>query len=67
MRRAMVARAYGRGKAWRSVPRLFVANLVALLAARRAAVRYARWLTGGAVAWDKTAHHFPDIADLPCR
>ncbi len=64
VRAAMVARSYGRREALRSVPRLFVANLVALLAARRAAVRYIRLLRGGRVVWDKTAHHFPTAADL---
>ncbi len=59
MRTTMVARAYGGREAARSVPRLFVANLVALLAARRAVMRYIGLLRGGRLHWDKTAHHFP--------
>lgn len=65
MRWALVRHAYGRGEAWRSIPRMLVGNLVALLAARRAVVRYAGTLRGRPVRWDKTAHHFPDIAGLP--
>ncbi|WP_294325470.1 glycosyl transferase family protein [uncultured Sphingomonas sp.] len=65
MRWALVRRAYGRGEAWRSIPRMLVGNLVALLAARRAVVRYAATLRGRPLRWDKTAHHFPDIAGLP--
>ncbi len=65
VRWAMVRRAYGRAEAIRSIPRLMIANLVALLAARRAIVRYAGTLRGRPVLWDKTAHHFPTAADLP--
>ncbi|WP_294321853.1 glycosyl transferase family protein [uncultured Sphingomonas sp.] len=65
MRWAVVRLSYGRGEALRSIPRMLVGNLVALLAARRAVVRYAAGLRGRPVRWDKTAHHFPDIAELP--
>lgn len=59
MRYTMVGRAYGRGEALRSIPRVFVGNFVALFAARRAVMRYAALLRGRPVRWDKTAHHFP--------
>ncbi len=65
MRATMVARRYGRWEAMRAVPRTFVANLIALLAARRALGRYITLLRGGVVRWDKTAHHFPMPSDLP--
>lgn len=42
----------------RSVPRAVASNIVAILAARRALVLYARWRRTGAVRWDKTAHEF---------
>jgi adsorption protein B len=65
MRWALVRHSYGRDEAWRSIPRMLVGNLVALLAARRAVMRYAATLRGRPVRWDKTAHHFPDIAGMP--
>ena len=55
--------AYGPVEAALSLPRSVIANLVALLATRRAIVRYIAMLRGGAIIWDKTAHRFPD--DLP--
>lgn len=55
-------RAYGVIEAAWSLPRALVANLVALLAARRAIVAYARMLRGGALHWDKTPHVFPHTA-----
>lgn len=39
--------------------RMIAGNLIALLAARRAAIRYAALLAGRAPQWDKTAHAFP--------
>jgi adsorption protein B len=63
MRAAFVRRAYGwREAAW-SLPRVFVGNFVALLAARRAAFLYVRMLTGGVPLWDKTDHQFPGAAE----
>ncbi len=67
VRAVLVARNYGMREAVRSVPRLLVGNYVALLAARRALVRYLRSLRGTALVWDKTAHHFPTAADLAGR
>lgn len=56
---------YGWREALWSVPRAFVGNLIALLAARRAITRYIAMLRGGAPVWDKTAHDFPDFARAP--
>lgn len=62
MRALFTGLAYGaRAAAW-SVPRAFVGNLVALLAARRALVRYIVMLRGAPPVWEKTAHLFPDDA-----
>jgi adsorption protein B len=54
----------GRTYGWRvgllAVPRSFVANLIAMLAARRALVLYIAMLIDGVPRWEKTAHAFPD-------
>ena len=61
-RALFTGQAYGwREAAW-SLPRAFVGNLVALLAARRAVTGYVRSLRGGVLVWDKTRHVFPDDA-----
>ena len=60
IRASFTGAAYGRIEAMLSVPRLLVANLVALLAARRALAIYLPTLRGQRPVWDKTAHHFPD-------
>ncbi len=51
--------AYGGREALWSVPRVFVSNLISLLAARRAVTRYVAGLRGRTLVWEKTAHHFP--------
>lgn len=58
-RALFTARAYGAVEAAWSLPRLLVANLIALLAARRAIVGYVAMLRGAPPRWDKTAHVFP--------
>ena len=62
MRMAFTGAVYGWREALWSVPRAFVGNVIALLAARRAITRYVAMLRGRAPVWDKTAHAFPDIA-----
>jgi adsorption protein B len=64
MRFACTARCYGRREAMWSVPRFFVGNLIALVAAPRALVRYVGMLRGDVLVWDKTVHEFPDAAGL---
>ena len=59
MRALFTGAAYGIGEAIWSVPRALVSNLIALLAARRAIVRYVAMLRGRAPVWEKTAHVFP--------
>ena len=59
MRVGFTSAAYGwRGGLW-AIPRAFVGNVIALLAARRAMLRYVAMLRGAPLAWDKTAHVFP--------
>ncbi|MFM2410894.1 MAG: hypothetical protein RL481_1722, partial [Pseudomonadota bacterium] len=55
MRCAMVWSIHGPKQALLSVPRSFVANIIAIAAARRACVTYLRLVFGGRVKWDKTA------------
>ncbi|WP_332793646.1 hypothetical protein [Sphingomonas sp. RB3P16] len=63
----LISRAYftGASYGWReaawSLPRAFVSNLVALLAARRAMVAYVGSLRGTTLKWDKTRHVFPAV------
>ncbi len=56
MRGHFTARWYGLREALISVPRAFVANVIAILAARRAVALYWRMLRSGEVVWDKTDH-----------
>ncbi|WP_448662438.1 glycosyltransferase family 2 protein [Sphingomonas sp. CJ20] len=60
VRAGFVGRAYGWREALWSVPRVFVANYIGLLAARRALGLYLALLRGGAPKWEKTAHEFPE-------
>lgn len=56
VRALFTASAYGPWQAILSVPRLLVANLIAILAVRRALYLHDR---GGPRVWDKTRHIFP--------
>ena len=60
MRFSFVAASYGFVEGLRSVPRVIVSNLIAIMAAREALARYARARRTGAMEWGKTAHVFPD-------
>lgn len=62
LRAVCTGHAYGWREALWSLPRALVANLIALLAARRAVTGYVRSLRGGALVWDKTRHVFPDVS-----
>lgn len=57
MRFAFTAREYGPGEALRAVARIPVANIIAIMAGRRALFAYIGSLAGAAPAWDKTHHH----------
>ena len=65
MRFSFVSGAYGWREGLRSVPRVAISNIVAMLAARRAIFRYFKVRRSGTVSWDKTAHAFP--ADVPAE
>ena len=56
---------YGWREGARAVPRAFVANIIAMLAARRAIILYWRMLRSGQVIWDKTEHWASDMAGDP--
>ena len=56
MRAGFTTAAYGLGEGLRSIPRTLIANLIAVLAARRALLAHS---AGGAPKWDKTRHIFP--------
>lgn len=61
MRIGCTARDYGWRQAGWSLPRFFVGNLIALIAAPRALHRYWKLLRGAPLVWDKTSHVFPDL------
>ena len=60
MRACFTAAAYGFGEGLRSIPRLVIGNVIAMLAAARAIALH---VGGGAKRWDKTRHIFP--AEIP--
>ena len=54
---------HGTGQAFLSIPRTFVANIIGIVAARRACWNYLLLIFGGTLCWDKTTHmHFPGKA-----
>jgi bacteriophage N4 adsorption protein B len=57
-----VTRLYGFLEGIRSIPRMVVGNVIAILAARRAIFLYARMLRNRTTIWEKTAHKFPNSA-----
>ncbi len=59
VRSLFVGHAYGWRQALRSVPRTAIANIIAILAARRALAVYVGLLRGTPLLWDKTQHRFP--------
>ncbi|WP_373486687.1 glycosyltransferase family 2 protein [Blastomonas sp.] len=59
MRALFTGRQYGVREAFWSVPRMFVGNIIAVMAARRAVAAYAASLRGAPLPWDKTRHHIP--------
>ncbi len=63
--RAWVLEASGWRQGLASIPRVIVANAIAMLAARKAVFRYLAIRRTGAMQWGKTAHAFP--AELPAE
>ncbi len=56
MRFLFTAREYGWREGLWAIPRIFVSNIVAIMAGRRAVFAYVRTLRGGKPQWDKTVH-----------
>lgn len=67
LRMAFTGHAYGMRQALLSLPRVLAANLISLLAARRALTIYWPTLWGRRPHWDKTAHHFPEQLESRSR
>ncbi len=57
VRAAFVGALYGFAEALLSVPRSLIANIIAIMAARRACMAYLRHCFGAPLPWDKTVHH----------
>lgn len=57
VRAAFVGMLYGPIEALYSVPRSIIANIIAIMAARRACTGYVRHCFGEPLRWDKTTHH----------
>lgn len=64
---AFTARSYGWAEGVRAVLRIPLANVVAIMAGRRAVAAYIRSLKGGALVWHKTPHvsYAPDPPIAP--
>ncbi|MBS0255466.1 MAG: glycosyl transferase family protein [Proteobacteria bacterium] len=65
VRAAFAWREYGWREGLCSVLRIPIANLVAIMAGRRALLAYLRSLASGVVVWDKTAHHLHPASLAP--
>lgn len=65
MRFAFTAREYGRAEGFRAIARIPVANIIAIMAGRRALFAYLRTLGGAAPRWEKTFHDAHPIAMAP--
>jgi adsorption protein B len=59
MRALFVGRTYGWAEELASLPRVLLANFIAMASARRALISYLRLARGAPLHWDKTEHHFP--------
>lgn len=57
VRAGFVASLYGWREGLFSIPRCVVANIIAIMAARKACFAYAAHLAGQPLSWDKTEHH----------
>ncbi len=57
VRAGFVAALYGPKEALLSIPRSVMTNIIAIMAARRACINYARHCFGTPLRWDKTSHH----------
>ncbi len=65
VRAAFVGAVYGPTEALLSVPRSIIANIIAIMAARRACITYIRHCLGAPLVWDKTTHYIIPGAASP--
>jgi adsorption protein B len=65
MRVGFVTRSYGWLEGLMSIPRVIIGNLITILAARQAVLRYLGIRRTGETRWDKTRHAFP--AEVPAE
>ncbi|TMM48711.1 glycosyl transferase family protein [Qipengyuania marisflavi] len=56
MRAVFTGREYGVAEGLRAIPRMFISNIIAIMAGRRALSAYLSTLRGAPVVWDKTEH-----------
>ena len=63
IRAFFTTREYGWQEGARSIPRIIVSNIIAIMAGRRAFVAYLRTLAGEPVQWDKTEHREHPVLD----
>ncbi|MGI9360888.1 MAG: glycosyl transferase family protein [Parasphingorhabdus sp.] len=64
VRAYLVSSLYGMTEAILSIPRTFIANIINILAARRAIFQYLKILSGAPPRWEKTEHFHPEIAEV---
>jgi adsorption protein B len=55
---------YGSAEGLRSIVRMPIANLITIVAARRAMVAYLRTLKGGEPVWEKTNHYLYPVKGI---
>ncbi len=67
MRFVFTAREYGAAEGLRAVARIPLANVIAIMAGRRALAAYVRTLRGARPVWDKTFHHAHPAAVMVSR
>ena len=56
VRFVFTAREYGASEGLRAIGRIPIANIITIIAGRKALVAYCRSLRTGRIVWDKTAH-----------
>lgn len=65
MRTAFLYYHYGLWQSCLALPRMITANIISILAARRAVMIYARYCFGGSIIWEKTDHVvMPPMLDI---
>mgnify|MGYP000527746395 CR=1 FL=1 len=64
IRTGFVFRLYGFREALLSIPRTFAANIINIMAARKALLQYLATLSGLRVAWGKTRHFLPADCEI---